>query len=1117
MRSSIRFKIILLTVLPIAVIYLLVFGFGIYQIQLHSRADVEEGMRRLTQHYAGVFSGFLRESAQIARSTASIIEQNPSIPDHQLFAQVKSNMRHNPIVYGSAVAFERDPEYDNELFAPYAYRAAGRITTLDIADVTDYTSGRWQWWDKAKLLKHPVWTDPYFDKGVGNIVMATYAVPFFFNKEFKGVATIDVQLEILEKIVKQRIDAELDLLIVTRKGDYVYHPDKEQIITNSIYKDAEQYQRSSIKDLADKMTSGQRGIMQLDGWDTDRRQWVAFYPISSTDWSIAIRVPENIVLAQVRKQGIQIATVLIFSLFLIILTVWLVIGKITQPLARLTAGVKSVAAGNLDAEVKVKSNDEIGLLAESFTDMAAKLNKREQDIRKARSEAFSRIVKGLKGRYFYFTHDKDGHISYVSPSVKEILDYSTDEFQNFFNQYFVESPLNTEAAKMIQLTLEGEQQEAFELELMDRSGELLRFEVIEVPIKDETGKIVALEGMAHDITERKREEEKFRVLFESSSQANLLCSDEGILDCNHAFLALFGYKDKKEVLGTRLYSMAQAIQPDGKAAFDIINELMEQANKVGFQQYELVFERVDGEAFPTEIIVTAATMNDKPVFIAILQDLTERKLTEQEIISAKEAAEEASKAKSEFLSNMSHELRTPLNGVLGYAQILQNDKQGTHEQMESLDAIKSCGHHLLTLINDVLDLSKIESGTMEFNIAPVDLPQLIKGVYDMVSHRVAAKGLELELVMQNGLPKGIKTDATKLRQVLINLLGNAVKFTHRGTITLQVLEECEKQQGGKNEQRSICFVVADTGIGIPEEKQQSIFDAFQQAKDGIDAGGTGLGLAISQRLIQEMGGSKIKLESVYGHGSAFSFSLPLIEVGEEELLHPEEEIYDDTTIPRLPEGKDITVLVVDDRETNRDILRRMLQAAGFKTLFAENGKEAVELTLEHNVPLILMDIRMPEMDGITATKIIRNKLKDKNKPERVVIIAVTASVFPELKEQILATGMDDFIAKPFKLAEVFNKIEHHMGIQLIRENLGQIETMNQQNKETMDREELMELLVQVKMASEVGDIGQIQSLYKTISMADNLQNADNDKLNSMIKQFDFDGIRNVTEEIMSKI
>jgi len=1121
LRSSIRFKIILLTVLPIAVIYLLIFGFGVYQIHLHSIKDVEEVMRRVTQQYAGVFSGYLRESAQIARSTAAIIEQNPNIPDHQLFAQVKSNLRHNRIVYGSAIAFERDPAYDNELFAPYAYRMGRRIQTLDIADITDYTSGHWQWWDQAKLSRHPIWTDPYFDKGVGNIIMATYAVPFFYQRKFRGVATVDVQLEILEQNVDQRVDTEMDIIIITRKGDYIYHPDPAQIMTNSIYKDAEKYHRPLIKELADKMTSGQRGVMKLNGWDTDTRQWVAFHPIASTQWSIAVRVPEDVVLARVRHEGIRIAVVLLVSLLLILVTVWLVIGKITQPLARLTAGVKSVAEGNLDAVVEVNSNDEIGLLAESFTDMAARLNKREQDIRKARSEGFSRMVQGLKGRYFYFTHDKSGQISYVSPSVEKILGYTADEFQNFFREYVTDNPINKQAAELIERTFRGEQQEAFEMEIRNRTGEALRFEVIVVPVKDEKGRIIALEGMAHDITERKREEEKFRVLFESSSQANLLCSDDGIQDCNHAFLALFGIRDKNEVLGSYLYSLAQPIQPDGRAAYDIINELMEQAGQSGYQQYELVFERMDGEAFPAEIILTAAVMNDEPVFIAILQDLTERKLTEQAIIDAKEAAEEASKTKSEFLSNMSHELRTPLNGVLGYAQILQNDRQVTAEQMESLDAIKSCGHHLLTLINDVLDLSKIESGKMEFNISPVDLRELIKGVYDMVSPRVAARGLELVLELQDSLPRGIKTDATKLRQVLINLLGNAVKFTHKGSITLKVFEQMDFQSDSSLERR-IHFVVEDTGIGIPNDKQQSVFDAFQQAKEGIDAGGTGLGLAISQRLVREMGGTSISLQSEYGKGSAFAFSLPLIEVSDAELTVPALENDDDTSIPHLPDNVQMNALIVDDRETNRDILKRILQAAGFKVIIAVNGQQAVELTLKHRIALVLMDIRMPEMDGITATRTIREQIGRQAQPWNVVIIAVTASVFPDASETLQEVQMDDFIAKPFKIAQVFRKIEQHTGLKFIWETRkGSAEQTTGNSviaiEQHLEQKDLLTLLQQLLESSEVGDIRQIQSVYNSLQHVAEIPAHLKQQLSGKIKDFDFTGIAHITEAIIAEL
>ncbi|MBE9525356.1 MAG: response regulator [Proteobacteria bacterium] len=1112
MRTSIRYKIILLTVLPIALIYLLIFGFGIYQLQLHSRADVEDDMRRLTQHYAGVFSGFIRESAQIARSTAAIIEQNPYIPSHQLYAQVKSNLRHNKIVYGSAIAFAKDPEYGDELFAPYAYRTKDKIQTLDIAEVSDYSSGNWQWWSKAKEAKHPIWTDPYFDKEVGDIVMATYAVPFFYKKEFKGVATIDVQMEILEEKVDQGVNADLDLFIITKKGDYIYHPDATQIMTNSIYQDADKSDNKALRELADKMTTGKQGIVRLQGWEKNITQWVAFYPIINTEWSIAVRVAEDVALAPVKQQAKNIAGILLLSLLLIIVTVWMVIGKMTQPLARLTAGVKSVAAGHLDAVVEVNSHDEFGLLAESFTDMASKLSQREQDIRQARSKAFSRIVQGLKGHYLYFTHDKQGHFSYVSPSVKEILGYDKKVFLANFDQYIVNNTVNEQAKEIISMTWKGEQQESFDMEILSKDNGLLHFEVIEVPIKNEAGEIVALEGMAHDVTERKREEEKFRVLFESSSQANIVYSQEGLLDCNHAFLSLFGYQDKDELLGSYLYSLAQATQPDGETAFDMINQLMVNANTIGYQQAEIVFEHMDGSIFPTEITLTATSMNEQLVFIGSVQDLTERKLNEQEIINAKEVAENANKAKSEFLSNMSHELRTPLNGVLGYAQILQNEKNVSSGQMESLDAIKSCGQHLLTLINDVLDLSKIESGKMEFNITAVDLPILIRDVYDVILHKVTAKGLKLKLNLQTGLPRGIKTDATKLRQVLINLLSNAVKFTSEGTITLEVLEI--KTPDKSSSSSSIKFIVADTGIGIPKEKHQSIFDAFKQAKDGINAGGTGLGLAISERLIQEMGGNSINLESEYGEGSSFSFSLPLLEVDEEELILSHENTYNDNKIPMLPEDANITILIVDDHADNRDILKRLLQAAGFKTMEAENGKEAVELTLKHNIPLVLMDIRMPVMNGLEATQKIR---ESSSEASQAIIIAVTASVFPQLKEQIKQTGINDFIAKPFNIAEVFNKIKQHLKIEFLAHQDKTTSISNEDVKSQIDCDSLQLLLKQISSATNVGDISEIKRIHQQIRYTDCLDITDREKLTEMIKQFDFNAIKEVIDSLVLKL
>ncbi len=1029
---------------------------GVIQVQINSTSDVEEEMKRLTQHYAGIFSGFLNESAQIARSTAAIVEQNPMMTEHQLYAQVKSNLRHNRIVYGSAIAFDRDPDYDNELFAPYAYRTSSKTQTLDIADITDYTTGKWQWWDKAKQAKHPIWTDPYFDKGVGDVVMATYAVPFFYQKQFKGVATVDVQLEILEEAVDQGIDVELDLMIITKQGNYVYHPDVQQVLKTSIYQDAEKYNRPELKQLADKMTAGERGVMHLSGWETSLRQWVAFYPIKNTEWSIALRISENVVLAKVRRQGIQIASVLLVSLLIILVTVWLVIDKITRPLSRLADGVKRVTEGDLHAKVMIDSRDEIGLLAQNFTEMAAKLSQREADIREARSQGFSRMVQGLKGRYVYFSYDlKVGRTkknrSYVSPSVKDILGYSRDDFKENFNHYLINSELNQKAEVIIKHLLAGKQQEAFDIEIMAISAELILFEVIVIPIIGETGDIIALEGMAHDITERKRNEEKFRVLFEHSSQANILCSAQGILDCNQAFLTLFAYTAKSEVFGIHLYALTQAIQEDGQASFDIFNTLIQKTIKKGYQQREILFEKNNGDSFPAEIILTSATMNDQPVFIGLIQDLTQRKQAEQEIIKAKEVAEEANKAKSEFLSNMSHELRTPLNGVLGYTQILQHDSDVTTEQSQSLMAIESCGNHLLTLINDVLDLSKIESRQIELQYNAVDLPQLIQDVYDMVQHRAMDKNLSFLLNIADDLPRIIKTDATKLRQILVNLLGNAIKFTNSGTISLSASMILQHKK-----QKFLQFLVMDSGIGIEKDKQQLIFDAFKQTKEGVDAGGTGLGLAISQRLIKEMGGEKIVVDSDYGEGSCFTFSLPLLEPDEDDLLMDTETYQlEQNHWPLLAEQEQVNVLVVDDKKVNRDILKRLLTIAGFTIFEANNGKQAVNMTIENDFRLIFMDIHMPKMDGLSAAQLIRkklnNKLSNKAQQDKLIIIAVTADVYVHQTDFLLAKAIDDVITKPFKIAEMFDKIKQHTGLNFMEQPIVSESTTINENITIQDK------------------------------------------------------------------
>ena len=402
---------------------------------------------------------------------------------------------------------------------------------------------------------------------------------------------------------------------------------------------------------------------------------------------------------------------------------------------------------------------------------------------------------------------------------------------------------------------------------------------------------------------------------------------------------------------------------------------------------------------------------------AIEEDIEERKRQEELIRLAREQAEAANHAKSSFLSHMSHELRTPLNGVLGYAQILQRDPEVTATQSENLGAIVNCGDHLLALINDVLDLSKIEAGQIEVDLRPSDLHELIDSVVDVVRQRAADKGVSFEVEISSEVPRGVRTDAAKLRQILVNLLGNAVKFTSEGGVVLHVAE---------SPRGSLRFDVRDSGVGMEEEELAEIFDPFKQVEAGKAAGGTGLGLAITQRLVESLDG-EIGVESRKGEGSTFSVTLPLEEVEAEALgqseMKPAREVWPGVLAP----GQAVDVLVADDRETNRDILIKMLGEAGFGVRAVDDGDRALEALREAKADIVLMDVRMPRMNGIEALKEIRadRGLKD------LKVIAVTASVFPAFQQKALEEGFDDFLGKPFRTEELMEKLRHHLDLEFV--------------------------------------------------------------------------------------
>ncbi|MBD2578045.1 response regulator [Oscillatoria sp. FACHB-1406] len=497
--------------------------------------------------------------------------------------------------------------------------------------------------------------------------------------------------------------------------------------------------------------------------------------------------------------------------------------------------------------------------------------------------------------------------------------------------------------------------------------------------------------------------------------------------------------------------------------------------------------------------INALTDNYQLMAIALQNKFQEIQQANREIQHAKEIADSANQAKSEFLASMSHELRTPLNGILGYAQILSRSKVLPEKERHGANIIHECGAHLLTLINDVLDLSKIEARKLELSAQAIHLPSVLQGVVEICQIRADQKGLSFHYEPDANLPEGIEADEKRLRQVLINLLGNAIKFTDKGSVSLRVEQLASSE-------RSVClrFCISDTGTGIARENRDQLFQAFTQVGERTrQAEGTGLGLAISQQIVQLMGG-EIRLESQLGVGSEFFFTLemPLASDWGKQQTARASKIIGYKGSPRQ-------ILVVDDRWENRSVLVNLLEPLGFKAIEAENGQEALERMQQQLPDLVITDLSMPVMDGFEMLKQVRSE--DALKSLKVIVSS--ASVSQRDRQKGLRGGGDYFLAKPIHAEELFQLLAESLHLDWVYEESSPKARSTSEPVEIVlpPREQLQQLLE----FAQKGRLRQLIALAEQMSEQDDRYQPFAKQIVPMAKQFQIEQLEQLLQSYLA--
>jgi PAS domain S-box-containing protein len=517
--------------------------------------------------------------------------------------------------------------------------------------------------------------------------------------------------------------------------------------------------------------------------------------------------------------------------------------------------------------------------------------------------------------------------------------------------------------------------------------------------------------LKNTLMEQRISEEKYKALFSQANDAIFLMDHATFIDCNEKTLEMFGCR-REEIIGEPPYRFSPSLQPDGKKSKDKAIYLIDQCHRGKPQRFYWMHSKLDGSLFDAEVSLNMISLEGNLFIQAIVRDISEQVRAEKEMIRAREKAEKATESKTFFLAKMSHEIRTMLSGITSSTQLLLNTKVNKH-QSELLDIIDISADNLLTIVNEILDLSKIEAGKIDIEDHPFNISKTLEEIINAYLPEAKKRDISLYLSIHHKLPEYISGDELRLKQILVNLLSNALKFTDKGSVKLDVTIASEDEQAC-----TIDFKIIDTGIGIPENKIKDMFAEYSQSDVSISRrfGGTGLGLNIVYKLMKLMNGT-IDVQSKLNKGTQFTVHLLFNKTSYTGTKKEKKET------DLLKSTEKYKVLLAEDNIINQKITMINLEQLGHDVDLAVNGNEAWKKYQEQEYEIILMDIQMPEMDGIEVTHLIRKYEADHPAKRRTRIIALTANILGQDADYCLSEGMDAYIPKPFRIEDILKKLE----------------------------------------------------------------------------------------------